>query len=88
MFIQRTNGCAKTCTASEYANVVTSLYEEMATYNADSILRPDYYLCVGGRIIDIDGMNELTQVLMLLDIEISLVVPDEKIIVVCAKNQL
>lgn len=86
--VQRTNGCAKICTANEYANVVTFLYEEMATYNADSILRPDYYLCVGGRIIDVDGTNELTQVLMLLDIEISLVDPDEKIIVVCAKNQL
>jgi len=86
--VQRTNGYAEICAAIEYTNVIMRLHEEMATYNADSILRPDYYLCIGARIVDVDGTGDLSHILMLMEIEISQVAPDDQIIVICAKNQL
>lgn len=86
--VQRTNGVAETCKAKDYADVVTRLREDMATYNSDSILRPDYYVCIGGRMIDVDGTGDLAHILMIMDIEVSQVDSEDEIIVVAAKNQL
>ena len=86
--VQRTNGYAEICKAKDYDTVVRRLYEDMATYNADSILRPDYYLCIGGRIADVDGTGDLSHILMLMDMEISQIDPEDSIIIACARNQL
>lgn len=86
--VQRNNGYATKCFAKDFEAVVTSLREQMSTYNADSILRPDYYLCMGGRLADFDGGADLSQLLMLMDIEISQLDPEEEILIVAARNQL
>ncbi|WP_024735150.1 hydantoinase/oxoprolinase family protein [Enterocloster asparagiformis] len=86
--VQRTNGVAEICRARDCAEVVGRLYEDIAVYNADSILRPDYYLCLGGRITDVSGTNDLEHILMLMDIEIAQMDPDEEMIIVGAMNQI
>ena len=86
--MQRTNGVAEICKAKDYADVVTRLREDMATYNSDSILRPDFYVCIGGRMFDVDGTGDLAHILMIMEIEVSQVDPEDEIIVVAAKNQL
>lgn len=86
--VQRNNGTALKCKAGEVDSVVSKYYEDMATYNADSILRPDYYLCLGGKVADIAGYADLSQILMLVDVELAQVDPDDECIVVCAKNQI
>lgn len=86
--VQRTNGMAEICRAGDYEAVVRRLHEDMATYNADSILRPDYYLCIGGRIVDVAGSGDLSHILMLMEIEVSQADQNEEMIIVAAKNQL
>ena len=86
--VQRTNGAVRKCKAKDFEAVVRQFYDDMATYNADSILRPDYYLCLGGRIADIASNGDLSQILMLMQIEVSQVDAEDDILVVCAKNQL
>ncbi len=86
--VQRSNGCSVVVRAKDYQREVARLYEEMATYNADSILRPDYYLAVGGKILDVAGTGDLQQSLMLMDVEVSLCDPEEEVIVTAAQNKL
>lgn len=86
--VQRTNGTAVVCQAKDYLEVSGRLWDDMATYNADSILRPDFYLCIGGRIVDIAGNGGLEQTQMLMKIEVSQAEPDDTVIVVGAKNQI
>lgn len=86
--VQRNNGTAVRCKASEVDAIVSRYYEDMATYNADSILRPDYYLCLGGKVADVAGYADLSQILMLVDVELAQIEPDDDCIVVCAKNQI
>ncbi len=86
--VQRTNGITEVCKAKDYVDVVKRMHEDMATYNADSILRPDYYLCIGGKIADVAGNGDLEQILMLMDIEVMQAEPEDDIIIACAKNQL
>mgnify|MGYP006068331947 FL=1 len=86
--VQRTDGKIVMCKATSYSSVVSSMWEELSIFKADSILRPDYYICVGARVMDFNGSVDLEQILMLMDVEMQMVDGSEDIIVVGAKNQL
>lgn len=86
--VQRTDGKIAMCKATSYRSVVSSMWEELSIFKADSILRPDYYICVGARVMDFNGSVDLEQILMLMDVEMQMVDGSEDIIVVGAKNQL
>ena len=85
---RRTDGKIVMCKATSYRSVVSSMWEELSIFKADSILRPDYYICVGARVMDFNGSVDLEQILMLMDVEMQMVDGSEDIIVVGAKNQL
>jgi len=86
--VQRTDGTVVLTKATSYRSIVSRMWEEMAIFKADAILRPDYYLCVGARVMDFNGTGELEQILMLMDIEMQMVDGSDDIIIVGAKNQL
>ncbi len=86
--VQRADGLAEICKAGDYKEVVKKYYEDMAAYLADSILRPDFYLCIGARIMDFSGTVHLEDNFMLMDLEVSQLESDEEIIVVGVKNKI
>jgi len=86
--VQRNDGKAVETTAAGYVPVVTRLWEDQAVYKSDAILRPDYYLCAGNRVMDFAGTGDLKQILMLMDIEMQTVSEDSSVLVIGAKNML
>jgi hypothetical protein len=74
--------------ASSYRDVISSMWEGEAVYTADAILRPDFYICAGARVMDFSGGSELNQLMMLIEVEMASVDPNEEIIVVGAKAQI
>ncbi|MDY2837517.1 MAG: hydantoinase/oxoprolinase family protein [Bilifractor sp.] len=85
--VQRADGDAQVCKAAGYRNVVSSFWESLAVYTADAILRPDFYICAGGRVMDFTG-TDLDQVLMLMEVEMQSLEGDDDIVVVGAKAQV
>lgn len=81
--VQRSRGLAIKTTAGEYMNAVKKLWEEMAVYKTELIARPDYYLCIGARLMDFSATS-YEQLELLMDIEVSSLEPSEEIIVVAA----
>lgn len=86
--VQRKDGTAVICKAGEYRESLKKIYEDLSVYLADSVLRPDFYLCVGARIMDFAGTMDLSQMQMLMDVELSLLEPEEEIILVGARNRI
>ena len=86
--VQRTDGEVVLTKASSYRSIVSKMWEELAIFKADAILRPDYYICVGARVMDFNGSGELEQILMLMDVEMQMIDSSDDIIIVGAKNQL
>ncbi len=74
--------------ASEYQDSVRKMWDSLATYGADGVLRPDYYIGVGARILDFAGSTRLEHILMIMDVDMQALNPDEEIIIVGAKNKL
>ena len=83
--VQRTDGIAVTAKVASYRSAVTKLWEELAVYKADAILRPDYYICAGARVMDFNGSGELEQVLMLMDVEMQSLDPNTEVVIVAQK---
>lgn len=86
--IQRGDGSAKQCEVKDAEEVVASIWDELSVYKSDIRLTPDIYLCIGGKVLDYAGMMSLEQLYMVMGTETSLMEPDEKIIIVGAKNDL
>ena len=68
--VQCSNAKAIRCPVSEYEAVVTSMWNELATFKTDSVLRPDYFVCYGPRVSDY-ASTDLKQILLLMDLDLS-----------------
>lgn len=86
--VQRNDGAVAACKVSGYEDTVREMQELLSVYLADSILRPDFYLCVGAKVLDFPGSVDLEQNLMLMDLELSFLDPQEEILILGAKNKL
>lgn len=86
--VQATTGYAGKTLASSYKDVVAEFYETLATYQNDAILRPNFFLCVGSRIMDFDGnTTDYDKMLLLMDTEVSLLDPNDEVLVISEKVQ-
>lgn len=74
--------CLKT-TAAAYLDALKQLWDDMAVYQTELIARPDYYLCMGARVMDFTA-QDFEQLELLTDLEVSSLEPDEEILVVAA----
>ena len=86
--VQRADARAVESTAGGYQQAVRQLWEELATFGADGILRPDFYLCAGAKVMDFAGSTSLENILMIMDIEMQMLDPADTVIVVGARNKL
>ena len=57
-------------------------------YQQDAILRPDYYICAGARVMDFSGSVDLDKIMMLMEVEMQMIDPGDDVIIVGAKNSL
>jgi N-methylhydantoinase A/oxoprolinase/acetone carboxylase beta subunit len=83
--VQRSRGLPIKTTAGEYTDAVKKLWEDLAVYKTELIARPDYYLCMGARLMDFTA-NNYEQLELLMDIEMSSLESNEEIIVVAANT--
>lgn len=86
--VQRADAKAAATRVTGYRGVVTQMWEELAVYKADAILRPDYYICAGARVMDFSGSTELDRVLMLMDVEMQAMDASMEILVVGARTMM
>ncbi|MDL2324918.1 hydantoinase/oxoprolinase family protein [Ruminococcaceae bacterium OttesenSCG-928-A16] len=86
--VQCADGVAIKTNAGGYRATVTNLWEELAVYKADMIMRPDYYICVGSRVMDFGGSIDLDQIIMLMEMDMQAANANDDVIIVGAKNIL
>ena len=81
--VQRGSAMVLKTTAKDYLETVKKLWEDMAVYQTELIARPDFYLCMGARVMDFTA-TEFSQLQLLMGIELSSLDPDSEVIVVAA----
>ncbi|MCI1991322.1 MAG: hydantoinase/oxoprolinase family protein, partial [Oscillospiraceae bacterium] len=81
--VQRGYAMAVKAKVKDYQREVKRLWEDMAVYQSEMIARPDYYLCIGPRVMDFSA-TEFNQISLLMEIETSAMDPEDDVIVVAA----
>ena len=81
--VQRGSALVRKAKACDYLSAVEKLWDDMADYQSELIARPDFYLCIGARVMDFNAID-LKQLELLMDIEVSDLEPDSEIIVAAA----
>lgn len=81
--VQRGRGMAIKTTAAEYETAMAKLWDEMAVYQTEMVAHPDYYLCLGARVMDF-SVTDYDQLKLLTDLEVSSLEPEDEVIVVAA----
>jgi len=84
--VQRGNAMVLKTTAQDYLEAVKKLWEDMAVYQTELIARPDYYLCMGARVMDFTAAD-FSQLQLLMGIEMSSLDPDTEVIIVAANQK-
>lgn len=79
--VQCSNAKACRIKASDYHDAVDEMWDELAIYKSETILRPDYYLCVGPRVCDYSAVD-LNQNKLLMNMDVQDRNPQEDIFVV------
>ena len=85
--VQCSDGNVVKCTVKEYPEIVQEMWENMAVFKTDTVIRPDYFICVGPRVCDYSAVD-LEQLLMLMELDSSDREPDEEILVIGTVNDL
>lgn len=85
---QRADGEAETTTPGGARSVANRYWEDLAIYKSDIKLYPDIYMCIGGQVIDYEGLTDANQVNLLMDTELAIRNPSEQVIIIGAKNDL
>ncbi|WP_072500200.1 hydantoinase/oxoprolinase family protein [Olsenella phocaeensis] len=85
--VQVSNAVVSRTTVAAYKDEVERLWEEASVFTADSVMRPDYFICVGPRVCDYSAIN-LEQLELMMGLDLDDRDPDEEVIVICEKNDL
>ena len=81
--VQRGYAMVVKAKVQDYQEAVKKLWDDMAVYQSENIVRPDFYLCMGARVMDFSA-TEYSQLALLMDIETSTMDPEADIIIVAA----
>ncbi len=86
--IQRRDGGAKETTIGNVKEVLADFWDRYCFYQNDTKLQPDLFVARGAKLIDLSGVLELPQAYNILDTEIADLDPEEKVLVIAAKNMI
>lgn len=81
--VQRGRAMCRKTTAAAYLDEMKALWDDMAVYQTELIARPDYYLCMGARVMDFTA-QDFGQLELLTDLEVSSMEPDDELLIVAA----
>ena len=85
--VQCSNGKVVKCAVQDYKEVVESIWKDVAVFKTDSILRPDFFVCVGPRVGDYSAVD-LEQIFLLMDLDLGDREPEEEIIIVGSVTEI
>ena len=85
--VQCSNAKAEKVQAKDYQKAVEDMWQNLAVFKSEAVMRPNYFICAGPRVTDYSAVD-VEQDKLLMDLDISDRDPDEEIIIVGDANDI
>ena len=85
--VQCSNGNVVKCKVADYKEVVEQMWKDEAVFKTDTVIRPDFFVCVGPRVGDYSAVD-LDQIYLLMDLDLGDREPDEDILIVASVTEI
>lgn len=86
--VQCGDAIAEACLAKDWEKIVTELWEKTLYYKNEMARTPDFFLCIGGKVLDFTNSQNLEQLLIVMRSEFLEAEPDEGILLVAARTEI
>ena len=84
--VQCSDGVVEKCHIKNYEETVEKIWNENAVFKTDTVLRPDFYVCVGPRVSDYSAVD-LEQVMLLMSLDLGDREPEEEVLIVASVRE-
>ena len=79
---------AESCLAKDWEKVVAEMWEKTLYYKNEMARTPDFFLCIGGKVLDFTSSLNLEQLMMVMRSEFLEADPDEGILLVASRTEI
>jgi len=79
---------AEACQAKDWEKVVSEMWEKTLYYKNEMARTPDFFLCIGGKVLDFTSSLNLEQLMMVMRSEFLEADPDEGILLVASRTEI
>ena len=86
--VQNSDAVARLCKAGEWEEAVAELWNAQLGYKTDMVMTPDFFLCIGGKVLDFSNTLSLEQLQTIMRSEFLEADENESIILIAAKTEV
>ena len=86
--VQRSDCMLCLCRAADLQDNIRVQWNSLKSFIGDGLLRPDFYLGIGGKIVDVSNMTDLNQLFSVLESELMMLEDDDEVLLVGAKAKI
>ena len=86
--VQVGDAVARVCKTSEWEDTVAALWKQQLSYKSDMVMTPDFFLCIGGKVLDFSNTLSLEQLQIIMRSEFMDAVDEEDVILIAAKTEI
>ena len=86
--VQCGDAIAQACKVSQWESVVNEMWENTLYYKNEMARTPDFFLCIGGKVLDFTNSQNLEQLQIVMRSEFLEAEPDEGILLVAARTEI
>lgn len=86
--VQNSDAIVRECKASVWEENVKEMWNAQLGYKSDMVMTPDFFLCIGPKVLDFSNMLSLEQLIVVMKSEFLEAEDDEDIILIAAKTEI
>ena len=86
--VQSGDAIAEECPASAWEAVTADMWKKQRSFKSDMIMTPDFYLCIGGKVLDFSNTQSLEQLQIVMRSEFLELKDDDKVILIASKAEI
>ncbi len=81
--VQCSEGLVVKCKVKDYEEVVDQLWKDNAIFKTDTVIRPDFFVCIGPRVCDYSAVD-LEQIMLLMNLDLGDRELEEEIMIIAS----